>query len=248
MEPCICGTPVKLGVRVAEKAAALLNEAIAVKGSARIILSTGASQFETIKNLRAADVDWAKVEMFHLDEYIGVGADHPASFVGYLHKRFIGDGIKLKEAHFIDGLADPAREMAKVSSEWAKAPIDVALIGIGENAHIAFNDPPADFETKEAFIIVNLDEACKLQQVGEGWFPSIDDVPKQAITMTPYAIMQSKAILSAVPYPQKAKAVKKVMESSVSNLVPATILKAHADWTLFLDGDSAALLEKGGPL
>ncbi|MCL2604270.1 MAG: 6-phosphogluconolactonase [Defluviitaleaceae bacterium] len=243
MELCISRTPAELGVKAAEKAAALINKAIAEKGSARIILSTGASQFETIKNLRAADIDWEKVEMFHLDEYISISGEHPASFVKYLRERFIGDDMKLKAAHFIDGTADPAREMAKISAELGKAPIDVALIGIGENAHIAFNDPPADFETKETFIIVDLDEACKQQQVGEGWFPSVNDVPKQAVTMTPHAIMQSKVILSAVPYAQKARAVKATLENEKSPHIPATILKTHADWTLFLDGDSAALLE-----
>jgi glucosamine-6-phosphate deaminase len=237
-------TPEALGVQAAAKAAALLNAAIAEKGFARIILSTGASQFETIKNLRGANVDWTKVEMFHLDEYIGVNGEHPASFVKYLRERFIGNDMPLKKAHFIDGTADPGREMQTVTEAWQKAPVDVALIGIGENAHIAFNDPPADFETREAFIIVDLDDACKSQQVGEGWFPSLDDVPKQAITMTPFAIMQSKVILSAVPYSQKAKAVKAVLESGLSPHIPATILKTHGDWTLYLDADSAALLEK----
>jgi len=211
MKPNIFPTPQALGKAAAAKTAQILNAAIAEKGCARIILSTGASQFETIKNLREADVDWTKVEMFHLDEYIGVDANHGASFVKYLRERFVGleNGLSLKKAHYIDGLADPQRVMADMTAELRKSPVDIALIGIGENAHIAFNDPPADFDTRDAFIIVDLDDACKNQQVREGWFPTMDDVPKQAITMTPYQIMQANVIISAVPYAQKAEAVKK---------------------------------------
>jgi glucosamine-6-phosphate deaminase len=237
MRLIVSKTPEELGAAVAAKTVALLNEAIKTKGSARIILSTGASQFETIKNLRVSDVDWTKVEMFHLDEYIGVGAGHPAGFVNYLRERFIGGVLPVK-AHFIDGLADPVQVMAKMTAELRNKPVDVALIGIGENAHIAFNDPPADFETKEAFIIVDLDDACKQQQVREGWFKTVDDVPKQAITMTPYQILQSRVILSAVPYNQKAKAVKLTVDNEPTPLIPATILKTHADWTLYVDEDS----------
>jgi glucosamine-6-phosphate deaminase len=163
-----------------------------------------------------------------------------------LRERFIGDEITLKRAYFMDGLADPNGQMAEMTAHIRSAPIDVALIGIGENAHIAFNDPPADFGSREAFIVVDLDDACKHQQVREGWFASLSDVPKQAITMTPYQIMQSKAIVSAVPYGQKAEAVKKTMENDVTPLVPSTLLKTHPDWTLYLDADSAALIKKGG--
>ena len=235
-------TPAQLGQSAAKQAAGLIKEAIASKGTARILLSTGASQFDTITNLRAYDIDWDKVEMFHLDEYIGITPDHPASFEKYLRERFIGSELKLKKAHFIKGTMDPAQAIAEVTAEIRKAPMDVALIGIGENAHIAFNDPPADFDTKEAFIIVALDEACKQQQVREGWFATLDDVPKHAITITAYEILQSKVIISAVPHVQKATAIKNTMENDVTNLVPATILKTHANWSLYLDKASASLL------
>jgi len=235
-------TPALLGQRAAKQAADLINEAIASRGAARILLSTGASQFDTITNLRAHDIDWSKVEMFHLDEYIGMSADHPASFEKYLRERFIAGDLNLKKAHFLKGLMDPSQVIAEVTAEIRKAPIDVALIGIGENAHIAFNDPPANFDTKEAFIIVDLDEACKQQQVREGWFATLDDVPKQAITITAYEILQSKVIISAVPHVQKANAVKNTLENDVTNQIPATILKTHANWSLYLDKASASLL------
>ena len=235
-------TPVLLGQKAADQAATLINEAIATNGSARIVLSTGASQFDTLEALRKKDIDWTKVEMFHLDEYIGIGTDHPASFVKYLRERFVKDDIPMKQCYYIDGLKDPHAVMAEVTRDILSAPIDVALIGIGENAHIAFNDPPANFDTKEAFIIVELDEACKTQQVREKWFATLNDVPKTAITMTVYQIMQSKAIISCVPYSQKAQAVKNTLENGVTNEVPATILKTHPNWTLYLDKDSGALL------
>jgi len=238
-------TPAELGQKAAAQTVALLKEAIEKNGCARLLLSTGASQFDMISNLRKSDVDWTKVEMFHLDEYIGIPATHPASFIKYLKERFIagprGD-LPLKKAHFIDGMADPAKTIADITAEIRKAPIDVALIGIGENAHIAFNDPPANFDTKEAFITVELDEACKTQQVREGWFATLDDVPKIAITITVHEIMQSKVVISAVPYPQKANAIKDTMENDVTNMVPSTILKTHPDWSLYVDADSAALL------
>jgi len=237
----ILKTPDLLGREAATQTASLLKEAIASKGSARLILSTGASQFETLHHLRNSDVDWSKVEMFHLDEYIGVDSSHPASFVKYLKERFIMD-LQLKNAYLIDGTADTNQVIAEVTAHLRKAPIDVALIGIGENSHIAFNDPPADFDTKEAFITVALDEACKQQQVREGWFATMDDVPKLAITMSPWQIMQSKVIISAVPHSQKAKAVKATLESELTNQIPATMLKTHSDWTLYLDEASAALL------
>ena len=242
MKKYVLETPELLGQSAAKQTADLINAAIKANGTARIVMSTGASQFDTISNLRKAGIDWSKVEMFHLDEYIGIPATHPASFIKYLKERFIGDEIKLKQAHFIDGMADPAQVIANVTKEIRKAPIDVALIGIGENSHIAFNDPPADFDTKEAFIIVDLDEACKKQQVREGWFATLDDVPKKAITMSVYEIMQAKVIISAVPYSQKAKAVKDTVENDVTNTIPATILKTHPDWSLYIDKDSAALL------
>jgi len=243
MKMYVSETPALLGKGAAEQATKVINEAIAAKGEARILLSTGASQFDTITHLRKADIDWTKVEMFHLDEYIGVPATHPASFIKYLKERFIGDDLKLKKAHFIDGMAAPEKAIADITAEIRKAPIDMALIGIGENAHVAFNDPPADFDTKEAFIIVDLDEACKTQQVREGWFATLDDVPTKAISISVYEIMQSKVIISAVPHVQKAKAIKDTMDNDLTNTIPSTILKTHPDWSLYLDKASASLLE-----
>jgi len=242
MKKYVLETPELLGQSAAKQAADLINEAIAANGTARILLSTGASQFDTISHLRKADIDWTKVEMFHLDEYIGIPPTHPASFIKYLKERFIGDDLTLKQAHFIDGMATPEKAIEDVTKEIRKAPIDVALIGIGENAHIAFNDPPADFDTKEAFIVVELDEACKTQQVREGWFATLDDVPKIAITISAYEIMQSKVIISAVPHSQKAKAVKDTLENDATNRIPATMLKTHPNWSLYLDKASASLL------
>jgi glucosamine-6-phosphate deaminase len=203
-------------------------------------LSTGASQFDTIQALIQSDVDWSCVEMFHLDEYIDLPETHPASFRKYLKERFISK-VNLKAAHLVDGSPECIEGLTK---ELRKLPIDIGLIGIGENAHIAFNDPPADFETKEAYKIVDLDDACKKQQIGEGWFATIDDVPKQAITMTVFQILQCKTILSCVPYAVKANAVKATLENDKTNEIPATIMKGHNDFSLFLDADSAALIQE----
>lgn len=230
-----------LGKKAAENVAKALNEAINENGHARLLLSTGASQFTTLNALLKEDVDWTKVEMFHLDEYIGLKESHKASFRKYLKERFI-NFIDIKKAYFVNGEGDIEENIKELTEAIRKAPIDVALIGIGENAHIAFNDPPADFDTKEAYIVVKLDDTCKRQQVREGWFESIDDVPSEAITMSVHQIMQSKKIISSVPYKQKAKAVKDTIENDVTNLIPATMLKTHPDWTLYLDEESASLL------
>lgn len=229
-----------LGVEAAKVIAEKINKAIQEKGEARIVLSTGASQFETLSALLKQNVDWQKVTMFHLDEYIGLPETHIASFRKYLKSRFISF-VNLKEAVLVNGEADTKEEIARLTEKLRVAPIDVGVIGIGQNAHIAFNDPPADFETKEVYIAVNLDENCKKQQVSEGWFATVDDVPKQAISMTPYQIMQCKTIVSPVPHASKADAIKKVLESSkVDNNVPATLLKTHNDFQLFIDANSAA--------
>ena len=237
MEIRICENSEKLGISAARETAAAINKAIAEKGCARIALSTGASQFDTIKALVKEDVDWSKVEMFHLDEYVDLPETHGASFRKYLKERFVAFVPNLKAAHFVDGTVEG---IAKLTEEIRKAPIDVGLIGIGENTHIAFNDPPADFDTTEAYIVVNLDQACRNQQMGEGWFKTFDDVPKQAISMTVYQIMQCKKIISCVPYAVKANAIDKLVHSEgVTNTVPATKLKEHPDVTVYLDLDSA---------
>lgn len=243
MELIISRNDEELGLKAAEHAAALLKKTIENKGMARLLLSTGASQFSTVDALKNKDIDWSKVEMFHLDEYVDLGDNHVASFRKYLRERFVSH-LNLKKAHFVMADGDIENEIARLTNEIRKAPIDVALIGIGENAHIAFNDPPADFNTKAAFMKVELDDRCKMQQVREGWFETIDDVPNHAITMTVHQILLSEHIISSVPYKAKAKAVKDTLDNEVTNLVPATILKTHKNWTLYLDEESASLLEK----
>ena len=242
MKRIITQTPEELGEYAATHAAELIKAAITDNGSCRLLLATAASQLETLANLQKKDIDWSKVEVFHLDEYIGLPETHGASFVNLLKERFLAGIEPVKAAHFIDGTALPEDAIAKVSEEILRAPIDVALVGIGENAHIAFNDPPADFETKETYRVVTLDDACRRQQHGEGWFPTFDDVPKTAISMTVYQIMQSKVIISVVPHIQKAKAVFDTLNNDLTPDIPATMLKTHPNWTLYLDAFSASLL------
>lgn len=232
-------TAEELGVAAAAKAAEVLNDRIAKQGRARIVLSTGASQFTFFQALEKQAIDWSKVDMFHLDEYVDLPESHIASFRKYLKERFISFA-PVANAYFVDGEGDVASKIAALTAEIRKAPVDLALIGIGENAHIAFNDPPADFDTDEAYRVVDLDDACKTQQVREGWFASLDEVPKQAITMTVSQIMSSAVIISCVPHAVKANAIRNTLQEGVSNMVPASILKTHADWWLFLDEASAS--------
>ena len=239
----ICQTREELGNKAAELGAKLIREAIAAKGQASIIVATGASQFATLAALiKANDIDWRKVTGFHLDEYIGLGNDHPASFCGYLKQRFV-DQVPLKKFHYINGLADSKIECERLAGFIKNVEIDVAFIGIGENAHLAFNDPPADFETTTPYIVVQLDEHCRRQQSDEGWFAKIDDVPTQAISMSVQQILKSQHIVCSVPDARKAKAVKACLESSVSPDIPASILQQHPDINLFLDRPAASLLE-----
>lgn len=243
MKVKVLKNPIELGERAAKYCADILKQIIDEKGGARLLLSTGASQFEVLSSLIKADVDWSKVEMFHLDEYVGLSKDHPASFRKYLKERFV-DLINLKSVYYVSGEGDVEQNIREISNEVRREPIDLALIGIGENSHIAFNDPPADFDTKEAYIIVDLDERCKRQQVGEGWFRCVEDVPKQAITMTAYQIMQSDIIISCVPHAVKAEAVKLTLQNSLTNQIPATMLKSHKNWTLYIDEASASKVDK----
>ncbi|GLV54020.1 glucosamine-6-phosphate deaminase [Dictyobacter sp. S3.2.2.5] len=243
MQVTICGNAQELGRAAAALTANIINEQIAAKGKARLVLSTGASQFETLEALVKMDIEWEKVEMFHLDEYVGLSDRHPASFRKYLKERFV-DQVPIEKVHYVNGEEDIKGHIEMLSREIAKEPIDLALIGIGENGHIAFNDPPADFDTTEAYIVVNLDENCKKQQVGEGWFASVDDVPRQAISMTVHQIMQSKVIISSVPHQAKARAIRAFFENEVTRDVPATILKTHPNYTLFLDTHSASLVDQ----
>ena len=237
-------TKVALAEEAALQATASLRRAISERGSARLIAATGASQFEFLEALTAMpDIDWHKVEMFHLDEYVGLPLDHPASFRKYLLERLI-DKTGIQRYHFLDGEKDADKVTRTVGTEIKKAPIDIAFVGIGENGHLAFNDPPADFETEEPYIIVNLDEACRQQQVGEGWFPSLADVPSQAISMSIKQILKASEIICIAPDARKAKAVKACFEGPVSPEAPASILRTHPQTTVYLDRQSAGMLSR----
>jgi len=244
MKKYILNDPAALGNASGKEAAEKIKEAISQKGVANIILATGTSQFETLQQLLGdKEIDWSAVNMFHLDEYIGLSITHKASFRKYLMERFIQKVPSLRAAHLIDGEADPASECKRLGQLIMEHPIDVCLCGIGENGHLAFNDPPADFETTSPYIVVALDEACRNQQFGEGWFPTLDDVPKQAISMSIHQIMQSAHIICSVPDERKAKAVKDCLENEVSPLYPASILQQHPSCSLYLDKQSSCLLQ-----
>jgi len=246
MQTHIYDTKAQMGVAAASQAAEAIRNAIARKNSANIILATGASQFDTIAALVAEpDIDWAKVTMFHLDEYIALGPDHPASFRKYLRERFVDKIPNLKAAHFIDGDAPDTRaECDRVGEIVTANPIDVACVGIGENGHLAFNDPPADFDIEKPYIIFNLDEKCIKQQLGEGWFETLDDVPKIAISMSVRQIMKSAMIICSAPDDRKARAVKDAIQGPVTNTCPASIMQQHADCRMLLDQPAASLLTK----
>lgn len=239
-----------LGRAAAEQAASAIRPAIAEHGRARIVAATGASQFEFLDALTKAPgvgwtgIDWTKVEAFHLDEYIGLPATHPASFRRFLMERLVRKtGIADFNFHWIEGDAtDPAAVIREVGQELSSAPIDIAFVGIGENGHIAFNDPPADFTTEDPYMIVNLDEPCRQQQVGEGWFADISQVPKRAISMSPRQILKAREIVVVVPDRRKAAAVKACLEGEIGPMAPASILRTHPNATVYLDTDSAALL------
>lgn len=237
--------PLLLGEASGRRAAELIREAVKQRGTANIILATGTSQFETLNQLiRETNIDWSKVTMFHLDEYIGIPDSHPASFRKYLKERFLAKVPPLKAVNLINGETNAEAECIWLGDLITQYPIDVALVGIGENGHLAFNDPPADFDTEEPYIIVDLDEACRRQQFGEGWFKTVGDVPRQAISMSVRQILKSKHIICSVPDERKAEAVKNCVERPVSNLFPASILQTHDQCTLYLDKASARLLSK----
>ena len=232
------------GIAAGKKAAAFIREAIQSKGSATIILATGSSQFEVLHQLTyEKGIDWNKVTMFHLDEYIGLPVTHKASFRKYLQERFVEKVPSLKAVNFINGEAQAQNECKRLEELIHQSSIDVALIGIGENGHLAFNDPPADFETRQSFLVVNLDDVCRKQQVNEGWFSTINEVPRQAISMSVYRIMLSEHIVCTVPGARKAEAVQHTLEEDVSNLWPASILQKHSDCYLYLDDSSSSLLK-----
>jgi len=234
---------VVLGQAAAEQAAAAVRRALAERGYARIIAATAASQLEFLDALtKAPGIDWSKVEAFHLDEYIGLPVSHPGSFRRMLLEQLV-QKTGIVNYHLLDGdAADPMDTVRCVGKQLASLPVDIAFLGIGENGHIAFNDPPADFETEEPYIIVNLDEACRQQQVGEAWFADISQVPKRAISMSARQILKAKEILAVVPGPRKAQAVKACFEGAVSPMTPASILRTHLSATVYLDKHSASLL------
>jgi glucosamine-6-phosphate deaminase len=234
---------VSLGNSAAQLAAAAIRRSIEEKDSARIIAATGASQFEFLDALtQTLGVDWKKVEMFHLDEYVGLPLEHPASFRRYLLERLVSK-TGIEKYHLLDGEGDLEGVRSRIGGLLTAAPIDIAFVGIGENGHLAFNDPPADFETEEPYLIVALDEACRRQQASEGWFPNLAEVPLRAISMSIRQILKSKQIICIVPDERKSGAVKACFEGTISPAAPASILRAHPNTTVFLDQHSARLLK-----
>jgi glucosamine-6-phosphate deaminase len=231
-----------LGQAAAAQAAKAIQDAIAKRGRARVVAASAASQFEFLEALTASPgIDWKRVELFHLDEYIGLPMSHPASFCKFLQERLIGK-TGITEHHLLNGEEDPAEVMRRTNEAISEAPIDMAFVGIGENGHLAFNDPPADFATEEPYIVVNLDEACRQQQVGEGWFKDLEAVPKRAISMSVRQVLKAKEIIAVVPGPKKAQAIKKCFDGQISPMAPSSILRTHSNATIYLDRESAALL------
>src|SRR5215469_4170576 len=242
MQLAIFPTKNELAQAAANRAHSLLCNTIEERGSARLIAATGASQFEFLEALTAKPgIEWDKVEMFHLDEYVGVGEDHPASFCRYLRERLI-EKTGIRNYHLLDGTRPPAEVIAETGAALAKAPIDLAFVGIGENGHLAFNDPPADFDTEAPYLVVNLDDACRRQQLGEGWFATLADVPRQAISMSVRQILKSRHILAVVPDERKAAAVRECFEGEVTPAHPASILREHSHAVVYLDNNSASQL------
>lgn len=246
MDKFVCKTKQQMAQAAVEAAAEKIRAAIREKDRANIVLATGTSQFEMLENLVNADgLDFSKIVMFHLDEYIGLGVEHPAAFRKYLKERFVDKVGTLNAVHFINGDAeDCKKECRRLSRIIAENPIDLTMAGVGENGHLAFNDPPADFQTEEPFIIVNLDQKCRRQQLGEGWFDKLQDVPEKAISMSIRQIMKSDLLIVAVPERRKAKAVKAALEGPVTNMCPASVLQQHPNCKIFLDENAASLLRR----
>jgi len=234
-----------LGRTAAEHAANSLRAVIRAHGSARVVAATGASQFEFLEALTSAPgIAWSRVELFHLDEYVGLPIAHPASFRRYLLERII-QKTGITQHHLLDGEGDPQAVAKQVGHQLASRPVDILFAGIGENGHLAFNDPPADFETEQPYLLVELDQACRRQQVNEKWFATLEEVPRRAISMSIRQILRAKEILVMVPEIRKAEAVKSCLEGAISPLAPASILREHAHTTVYLDRDSASLLRPG---
>jgi glucosamine-6-phosphate deaminase len=242
MEIIISDTKQELGFKAAQAGALLIREAIKARGEANIIVATGASQFEMLQELVKEDINWSVVTAFHLDEYIGINEQHPASFRKYLKERF-ADLVMPKTFNYVYGDSDPYQECQRLDKLIQSFPIDVAFVGIGENGHLAFNDPPADFETEEAYLVVELNEACRKQQLGEGWFKTLEEVPKQAISMSIKQILKSKFIVCSVPDQRKAQAVFDTVTCEISPEHPASILRNHPNTMVYLDKEAASLLK-----
>ena len=233
--------PVEMGKVAADFVAKKLNDAIRQNGSANLILATGASQFTFLEALQKKEIDWKKITVFHLDEYKEISDTHPASFRKYLKERIL-DVVAPKKVNFLNGDAeDIEQEIQRYEKELKKHTIDVACIGIGENGHLAFNDPPvADFQDPKLVKVVELNETCRNQQLGEGWFPSFEDVPTHALTLTIPAILRSRSISCVVPDSRKAEAVFNALNGAIATSCPASILRTHTNAELFLDSNSAA--------
>jgi len=233
----------EMGAAAAAAGAERVRTVLDESEQAAIIIATGASQFEMLESLRNLDLDWPAITGFHLDEYIGMPIQHGASFRKYLWERFVSRlPFPMKAFHFLDGENDAQLECDRVGEIISRASIDVAFVGIGENGHLAFNDPPADFETTEPYLVVDLDDDCRKQQLGEGWFPDFESVPKQAISMSIQQIMKSRTIICTVPDERKAQAVKNALQGPVTPDVPSSILQTHPDCFMFLDTGAASLL------
>ncbi|MFT5105529.1 MAG: glucosamine-6-phosphate deaminase [Verrucomicrobiales bacterium] len=234
------------GQAAATLGAKRLREVLEKRGEANVSVATGASQFEFLQALlREKDIAWDKVTFFHLDEYVGLPLTHPASFRKYLWKRLHSKlPVPPSVFHYVAGDGDAEEECRRLGALISDHPIDVCFAGVGENAHLAFNDPPADFETETPYLVVDLDEACRLQQLGEGWFSSLEEVPARAISMSIRQFLKSKCIIITAPDERKAKAIRDGIEGPVTNLVPCSILQQHADTHVFLDPASAGLLSQ----
>jgi len=241
MEIIISESRDELGAKAASMGAKIIQECIKINGHANIIVATGTSQFGMLNALIKKDIDWSKVTCFHLDEYIGMTIEHPASFRKYLKERLVSK-VNLKEFHYINADVKPEKECERLNKIIAQYFIDVAFIGIGENGHLAFNDPPANFEIDEPYIIVSLDDACRKQQMGEGWFNTLEDVPQQAISMSIQQILKSKNIICSVPDARKSNAVRNAIKGEITPMVPSSILQKHDNTWIYLDKDSAGLL------
>jgi glucosamine-6-phosphate deaminase len=247
MNVAVFNSKPELAQAAAETAAHIIRQAIAERGQAYLIAATGASQFEFLETLTSQQgIDWTQTIFFHLDEYVGLPASHPASFRKYLKERIV-DRVRPGAFHFVNGDdPDPVAECERLGALISRHTIDAAFVGIGENGHLAFNDPPADFETQEPYLVVDLDQACRRQQVGEGWFESVEDVPHQAISMSIQQILKARSVLCVVPDRRKAQAVRDTLELEVSPQRPASILQRHPHTTIYLDMESARLLKPRG--